>query len=116
MNKEQEEVVKDLLATALEGGSNYWYYLPNKLPKREGKTFDEAILEFLKEGGSIQVNDWENNEEKLGELTWESVERAFVLMKENYKHLYLDLVDDNWDADVADAWFQLAVMGEVTFG
>jgi len=114
MNKKQ--MIEDLLVTALEGGSNYWYYLPNELPKQEGKSYIDAMLAFLEEGGSIQVNDWEDEEEKLGELTWESAMKAFELMHEVQPHNYAALIEDNWDANDADVWFQLAVMGEVTFG
>ena len=67
MEKEKKlEYIEYLLTDALEGGSNYWYYLRNEdLPsKKPGVLMVDAILLSLtKENGSLDVYDAEDEDE-----------------------------------------------------
>ena len=38
------------------------------------------------------------------------------IIHENFPFHYYDLMDGNGDADTSDAFFQVATMGELTFG
>lgn len=120
MEKEKKlEYIEYLLTDALEGGSNYWYYLRNEdLPsKKPGVLMVDAILLSLtKENGSLDVYDAEDEDELLGKLTLESMLGAFDLMEQNWPSHYDDLLNDNADASTADVWFQLAVMKDIVFG
>lgn len=60
------EVLEDVFVTALEGGSNYWYFLPDHsieairraVPKEEDPYLSTAILKaILDHDVKIAVND-----------------------------------------------------------
>ena len=112
----------DLFVTALEGGSNYWYYIPTipagvrEIITETGMATSEAIGEYILRGGNIQINDAEDEEEVLGTVDMTSLLEAIDLLKSDYTHAYENIIDEEYDADDADIFFQLAVMGEVTFG
>jgi hypothetical protein len=112
----------DLFVTALEGGSNYWYYIPKipagvrQIKTETGMATSEAIGEYILRGGNIQINDAEDEEEVLGTVDMTSLLEAIGLLKSDYTHAYENIIDEEYDADDADIFFQLAVMGEVTFG
>jgi hypothetical protein len=112
----------DLFVTALEGGSNYWYYIPKipagvrQIKTETGMATSEAIGEYILRGGNIQINDAEDEEEVLGTVDMTSLLEAIDLLKSDYTHAYENIIDEEYDADDADIFFQIAVMGEVTFG
>lgn len=112
----------DLFVTALEGGSNYWYYLPRipagvrEIMAELDMELTEAIGEYVLRGGSIDINDAEDEETKLGTVDMTSLLEAIDILKNDYTRAYENIIDEEYDADDADIFFQLAVMGEVTFG
>lgn len=117
------QLFEDLIVTALEGGSNYWYHLGIirdglEEYKDENKLYlSEAVARYaLQDYGVVPIYDYENPEDHLGDLTKESMYEAFKIMKRDYDQHYWDARSENWDADTADVFFQLAVMGEIVFG
>lgn len=116
-----EQLREDLLVTALEGGSNYWYYISdedmdNLLSKTEkGNPFSIRVWQYIKEGNELAIYDVES-EELLGVISLQSMEEGEKNMFENYFEHYSDIKEGNWDADNADIWFQLCVMKDVVFG
>lgn len=123
-----EEQFIDIIVTALEGGSNYWYMLNveefrNNLPpieeiKEIGENMSERIGKALynNEEFSINVYDVENNEELLGIVTHQSCKEALEEMVESYPEELNALLNEEYDADDADLFFQIATMGEIVFG
>lgn len=116
-----DQLIKDQIITALEGGSNYWYYLKDlsMLPeKKEGEALSERICRaVLDEGKLIPVHDIEEPDEvSLGAIHVDTIKRGLQLMAEDYPDQFNDMVEENGDAETADIFFQLVVMGEVTFG
>lgn len=113
---------EDLLVTALEGGSNYWYTLDApaivKVKKYgEGTTpISTRMWLAIKAGETIKINDTEDEEEVLGEINLKSIQEGEKLMKQDYPDDYEDALTDLFDANTADVWFQLAVLGDVDFG
>lgn len=115
----EEGAVESLLVSALEGGSNYWYWLPDlKMVKHKGEPLSTAIFrEVWRNGKKVPVSDVENQKRILGHLTRESMERAFVLMGQGgYRRHLSDFLNDNADSTTGDVWFQFSVMGEVVYG
>lgn len=115
--REKEGITKenliDLFVTALEGGSNHWYYiktLPNNVKSAE--TIGEHILN----GGYIQFFDIENTKELLGDVDMNSLLDAIQLLKNKYPNEYENILMEEFDANDADLFLQLCVMGEVVFG
>lgn len=108
--------VTDILTTALEGGSNYWYNLDTMGFKfTKGIPYSEQIINaVLYDGVAFAVTDIEDDEESelLGYLSLENIDRGYELFTSEYNGIDLSDVD----ADLADVFFQYVVMGEVVYG
>ena len=109
-----QQRVEDLLCGAFEGGSNYWAYFVVSKKQKQGVKID-YIYEIATRGGEITINDRETGE-TLGFLNEESIKKGLQLMAEKYPNRFIDVVNENDDADTADIFVQLAVMGELVFG
>jgi hypothetical protein len=137
--KISREQIIDVFVTALEGGSNYWYYIldvPKEITymtKQEGLAFSEACGKYVLQGGELTIYDKEelddvhvdyeegdlniysNKPDPLGYVNMDSLLDAIQIMRRNYKERYENIVMDEYDSDDADVFFQLATMGEVVF-
>jgi hypothetical protein len=117
-----KEDIIDIFVTALEGGSNYWYYIPTipngvrDIQNEMGLATSEAIGQYVLKGGYVQINDAEDEEEVLGNIDMDGLLDAIQKIKSDYPRVYENIIDEDYDADDADVFFQIAVMGEVTFG
>lgn len=107
------ERVIDLIITALEGGSNYWYWIEEKINIPNGMSYSEAFAETALTTG-VNVNDIETNE-ALGRITIDSIIKAISIIAEKYPH-HLEGILGDYDAETADVFFQCAVMGDIVFG
>lgn len=136
-----KEDIIDLFVTALEGGSNYWYFveLPESI-KDYGYSTSEAIGEYILKGGRLdfydrelrseiianEINgDYELNpkdfisdieETYLGYIDLDKVLDAIQILKKDYPEVWENILLEQADASDADVFLQLAVMGEVVFG
>jgi hypothetical protein len=122
-----KEQIIGLFTTALEGGSNYWYYISN-LPKNismEDANTAEAIAKHILNGGYVQFNesdvdsDWVEDVDEEGELLgyvdMDKLLDALNIVKKDYPEVYERIILDQFDADDADIFLQIAVMGEVRY-
>lgn len=108
--------ITDLLVTAFEGGSNYWYWLHREdLPKiEEDLSISEVVAKKIYSDPeySLPIYDIENPVDKLGELSQSSIVRALL----DNPIIALKILDDgDYDANDADIILQCAVMGEILF-
>ena len=112
-----EQIIEDTIVCALEGGSNYWYLLIDKLPEPNGEPLSIRISNAIcnDPGYSLPVYDLET-EEKLGELTQASMLAAFQLAATECPDALSSTLNETGDAGTADCLFQLAVMGEIIYG
>ena len=112
----------NLLCSALEGGSNYWYYLGSDANKiidefrQPGDCGVDIIWKAIMNGKEIPVRDLENPKDVLGKMSLASIEKAEQIMAEKYPQHFADIVSGNDDATTGDIWFQLSVMAEVVYG
>ena len=119
ITKEQRE---NLLCSAIEGGSNYWYYFNTKscqaidnIAPKDGKTpFVDRLYTALEKGLTVAVQDCDTMK-TIGQLSIESIEKGEQLMADKYADDFADIVADTDDANTADIWFQLAVIGRVEY-
>lgn len=117
-----EERRIDMLVGALEGGSNYWYWLGDAATaifdkyRKAGDALADTMYAALKAGESIPVEDVENDGEVLGTISMESIEKGERLMYGDMPNDFHDIADENDDASTADIWFQYATLGEVVYG
>lgn len=119
----------NLLVSALEGGSNHWYYIKDKAcdiidsvagqscitNESTDRSFAQRMWDAIKAGKQIEVHDIENRE-LLGSISLESIERGEQTMIEKYDWHFNNILTENDDAETGDVWFQLAVMNEIVYG
>lgn len=129
-----KEDVINLFVDALEGGSNYWYYirhLPKEVSykaKEMGQSVSEAIGEYILKGGYVQFYDAEEEYDDdnytethsenglLGTVDMDSILEAITIIKRDYPDVWENILDEQYDANDADIFLQLCVMGDVVFG
>lgn len=117
------ETFENIICTAIEGGSNYWYMLgdikgcplPNEMPN---KAPSERIAYGLwhNKDAEVHIYDLEDEEELLGILTYDSVRERMQLATEDYLSELEAMISGDFDSWTADTLFQVLVMGEVVFG
>ncbi len=116
------ETFENIIVTALEGGSNYWYVLGDMegIPMREempNKAPSQRIAYGLWHNKDSEVSIWDvEDNELLGTLTYDSVREGMQIACDNYLEEINMMIGEDYDAWTADTLFQVLVMGEVTFG
>lgn len=121
------QVLENVFVTALEGGSNYWYYLSNDaiklirkaVPKEEDPYLSTAILKaILDHDVEVPINDAENEEEVLGYISKKTLQERIQKLynDDSLKWALQHEIDNCGDADSSDIVFQYMAMGEVVFG
>lgn len=134
--------IEDMLVTALEGGSNYWYSINrDDLTKmrnwfnaeiKEGRLVrDESIhymwMDAMFQGCPLKLpiydaeeSDGDNFEEldPLGYLSMETIKEGLALVSEHDRNRYASFFPEynDGDAEDSDVIFQYIVMKEVVFG
>jgi len=120
------EVLEDVFVTALEGGSNYWYYLPEEsikairkaVPKSEDPYLSTAILKaILDHDVVVPINDAEQEDELIGIISKKTMESRLQLLSDSENRWALEShMREEGDANSADVVFQYLAMGEVVYG
>jgi len=120
------DILENIFVTALEGGSNYWYYLSDEavaiirsyVPKEIEPCLSIAILKAIEKGIEVPIHDIEDIDSLLGELSMDNIATRLQKLYDdtNYSQS-LDLeIAEMGDASSSDVVFQYLVMGEVVFG
>ena len=121
------QVIEDVFVTALEGGSNYWYWLSDKsvadirkaVPKEVDPYLSTAILKaILDHDVMVGINDAENEDEEVGVISKETIYGRIQKLSEDegYKWAFEQEMNGDGDASSSDVWMQYMAMGEVVFG
>jgi hypothetical protein len=121
------EILEDIFVTALEGGSNYWYYLPDNsveairkaVSKEEDPYLSTAILKaILDHDVKVAINDAENKEEVIGVITRSTMQGRLQLLADSKENKWAleRHIREQGDAGSADIVFQYLTMGEVVYG
>jgi len=121
------DVLENIIVTALEGGSNYWYWLSKKTINKvrravssdEEPYFAVAMLKaVLDHDIEVEINDIENIEDVLGVISKAKMQiRLQELSNDNgYNWALEQEIQGNGDAESSDVVFQYITMGEVVFG
>ena len=120
-----DEYITDVLIAALEGGSKYWYNLPDitqarlNFPDKKMATSEKVIRSAMEMRDKIAVYDIEGDSDDapLGYISRVNIYRGLKLWFERTKSMYHALIfDSGMDAGEADAFFQLVVIGEIVYG
>jgi hypothetical protein len=114
--------VSDLLCSALEGGSNYWYMIEKQTKPpiigfhcMAGHDFPHIDWP-LNVGGSLSIASMEEPDRAIATLDLDAAQRGLQLMAEKYPHHWGDFLAENDDATTGDVFLQLALYGEVIYG
>ena len=120
------ERISDLLCSAFEGGSNYWYQIDEFVKPKNFNNSEEGDEKFrhlsypINEGGSlvISTDEGELNEEGSDKhtLNLKSIEKGLQVMARKYPSHFNDFMQENDDACTGDVFLQCCLFGEVIFG
>jgi len=119
------EVLEDIFVTALEGGSNYWYFLSEDavkkireaVPKSEDPYLSTSILKAILKGVEVPINDAEDEDEVIGEISLKTMlARLQKLADSKNNSALINHIDGNGDADTADIVLQYLAFGEIVYG
>lgn len=109
----QTEGVANLLCSALEGGSNYWYMIENHNRKELGLDYVHEVV--LHPEGEIIFSERENPEARHT-LNLEKVQKGLHEFRVNHPVHYLHWVREQDDASTGDVFLQVCLFGEVIYG
>lgn len=115
--------VCDLIVGALEGGSAYWMtdFLPSypfPMPKNNGIVWyanNNLWVPGAETEARVRHCDMEKGDPSLP-FNVERINFALHAMAANYTWHWSNFVQENDDAETADVFMQLAVLGEVVYG
>lgn len=120
------EQIGDLLCSALEGGSNYWYMItqahrPAAWPKGESHfmheyplTEDGYLLITDEVGGTDEQREIPDN--KPFKLDLAAIKRGLEIMGTDFVQHFADAMTDNGDAETGDVFLQCCVFGKLIYG
>ncbi len=111
-----DEIARDWLITAVEGGINYWAAV-NNYDFRAGKVTVHEYADGAPDFRMCELLGIPIDEEPVAtyEVDLETIKRGIKLWMEKFCKCIHD-VEDDYDAMDADAALQLAILGEVRFG
>jgi hypothetical protein len=120
------DTLENIFVTALEGGSNYWYYLPHEsilaireaVPKSVDAYLSTAILKaILDHDVDVQICDAEDEDDVVGLISKSTMQERLQTMWNSPNRSILQAeIDGEGDADSSDVVFQYIAMGEVIYG
>ena len=121
-HKLTDNQINNLIVSALEGGSNYWYTITrhNKKEiqdKHKAQVFLSELIMF--DGGWIKVGDIEDYPEEQDEKATIIDKAKFVegiqVACTKYPSIFSAIIKDNADASTADVCLQCAIYGKEIF-
>lgn len=135
-DEKTEEIVRDLLSGAFEGGSNYWYriesqkYPPGtkkedfrkggRMQPRRGDDSENYYhpLELIPTfpGGQVVIRDVGEGEGEAHVLDLPALKKGWMILKQKYPAAYKRAVDGSWDGADADVFLQVSLFDKVIFG
>ena len=77
---------------------------------------DKIINAVYDHNVSVDIYDIEDPDEILGTFNLENIKRGEEIMLKEYPKHFANILSENDDAETADVWFQLVVLGEIVYG
>ena len=121
------EVLESIFITAIEGGSNYWYYIGeeavkainNVCPRASGMAFSERVFTAVHDYGvEVALHDIEDIDgEPIGMLSKDTFkERLERCANEGAMWALQQEIDEQGDATTSDAVFQYLALNDLVYG
>jgi hypothetical protein len=121
--KIERDILENIFITALEGGSNYWYYLnkENYMKAKNscglGVPSENVFSAVYDKGIDIEIHDAEDEDELLGTISKATLEpRLQKMVDDGFGHALMSEINEEGDAETSDMIFQYIVMGEIVYG
>jgi hypothetical protein len=118
-----DQCVADLLCSALEGGSNYWYSIVKFIepPKLEFRIMKSQVFRHIdypmNVGGALHIQDKEaGKDSKTYILELASLRNGVQVMANKFPRHFADFVNENDDAITGDVFLQCCLFGDVIYG
>jgi len=109
-----QERVSDIVCNAFEGGSNYWIDKVKIVSNPNNKDYASEAVAY---DGELSIHyGAEEEDRRVVPFGQTQVERGLTLLAELYPHLFQEILNEQDDANTADVFVQLAVLGEVVYG
>ena len=119
------DVLENVFVTAIEGGSNYWYYIPKKsltiirdvVPKSVEPCISVALFKAVFDHNiDVAIHDIEDKEKELGVISIKTMQERIQKLADTEPNYFDSEVDEYGDAVSSDVWFQYITLGELIFG
>lgn len=117
--------IRYLLCSALEGGSNYWYYI-TKFVEPEvgdepwpGETTRFRHLDYpVRKGGALEIGvlDQQDDPGEMKPVNRETLVEGLKIMAKKYLRHFADFVEGGGDANTGDVFLQCVCFGDVIYG
>jgi len=111
-----DQIMSDLLCSAFEGGSNYWYMI-EKVVYPKGKTEKDFKLPFNElpfKGCSLEITA--DGGRKIYTLDRKALDKGWITMRDEMAQHYADAMCGNADATTGDVFLQACLFGKIVFG
>ena len=110
------EGIRDLLTTALEGGSNYWYQVNTVIPQDiKGDYYVDRMINYMEKGATIVFSDCNDEDyDDIGTLTHKKLIGS--IQEGPLAELIRMSINAEGDACEADEYLQTLVLGEMIYG
>jgi len=120
INEIPYERVQDLLCSAFEGGSNYWYEIISyNYPKgetRQSLNIRHQHIQLPFKGGSITIRSSETDDEPNYILDLNAIEKGLQLMATKFPDHFADFIKEQDDATTGDVFLQCCLFKDVIYG
>lgn len=112
-----DQMIEDLIVTAFEGGSNYWMEWEVSSKRKDVKWDSNNYAKQIVDGDiELDIFDVEDDGDLLGKLNMECIKTGLIKMGESYPVALFNIINESWDANDADIFMQLVVLGDIVYG
>lgn len=118
--------IGNLLISAFEGGSNYWYMILERIEPKvwefEDKQSDGENFLYtcpLNPGGALMIDDSQADDPTLKKpvrLDQARIKQGLEIMAIKYPKYWADVISEDTDANTGDVFLQCCIFGELIYG
>lgn len=120
------DILENIFVTAIEGGSNYWYFLSDAAVKiirsHVHQNFEPCLstamfIAIMDYNAIVPINDAEHPDEILGWISKDKIDEMInkLISDESYIWALKNEMNEQGDAESSDIVFQYFVIGGVEF-
>lgn len=114
--RDLDQMMSDLLCSAFEGGSNYWYQIEDYIYPAgfSASDFEFPYLELPFKDGKLKITA--DGEKKIYILDRKALDKGWITFRDECARHYADAMEDTADATTGDVFLQCCLFGKIIFG